>query len=48
MPFDSRGLQFASSSLNLPEHNNFSAAFLTAQEIVAERIEKSGQLMVAA
>jgi hypothetical protein len=48
MPFDSIGLQFASSSLNLPKHNNFNAAFLTAQEIVAKRIEKSGQLWAAA
>jgi hypothetical protein len=48
MPFDSIGLQFAHSSLNLPEHDDFNAAFLTAQEIVAERIEKSGQLRAAA
>jgi hypothetical protein len=48
MPFDYKGLRFASSSLNSPEHNNFNAAFLTAQEIVAERIEKSGQLRAAA
>jgi hypothetical protein len=48
MPFDSKRLQFASSSLKLPEHGDFNAAFLTAQEIVAERIEKSGQLRAAA
>jgi hypothetical protein len=33
MPFDSKGLQFAHSSLNLPKHKDFNAAFLTAQEI---------------
>jgi hypothetical protein len=33
MPLDSIELQFASSSHNLPKHEDFSAAFLTAQEI---------------
>jgi len=32
MPFDSKGLQFANSSLNLPKHEDFNSAFLTAQD----------------
>jgi hypothetical protein len=33
MPFDSKGLQFAHTSLNLPEQDDFNAAVLTAQDV---------------
>jgi hypothetical protein len=37
--FDPRGLQFASPSPNLPKHNDFNAAFLTAQEILGVKLK---------
>jgi hypothetical protein len=39
MPFDSIGLQFASSSSKLPKHGDFNAAFLTAQEILGVNLK---------
>jgi hypothetical protein len=48
MPFDSIGLQFANSSLNLPKHEDFSAAFLTAQEILGVNLKGETTLWSAA
>jgi hypothetical protein len=39
MPFDPKGLQFAHSSRNLPIHEDFSAAFLTAQENLGVKLK---------
>jgi hypothetical protein len=41
MPFDSKRLQFAHTSLNLPKHGDFNAAFLTAQDLSRDET-KSG------
>jgi hypothetical protein len=47
MPFDSIELQFASSSHNLPKHEDFSAAFLTAQEIPGVNLKGETTLRVS-
>jgi hypothetical protein len=47
MPFDSIRLQFANSSLNLPKHEDFSAAFLTAQEILGVNLKGDTSLRVS-
>jgi hypothetical protein len=47
MPFDSKPLQFAHSSLNLPEHEDFNAAFLTAQEISWSETKSGNNALVS-
>jgi hypothetical protein len=47
MPFDSKGLQFARSSLNLPKHRDFNAAFLTAQEISGSETKTENNALVS-
>jgi hypothetical protein len=47
MPFDSKGLQFAHSSLNLPKHKDFNAAFLTAQEISLSETKSGNNALIS-
>jgi hypothetical protein len=47
MPFDSNGLQFAHSSHNLPKHEDFNAAFLTAQEISWSENKSGNNVLVS-
>ena len=47
MPFDSKGLQFAHTSLNLPKRGDFNAAFLTAQDITQDETKVGILLLLA-